>query len=109
MLSIASVVMNDGIRNRSDIQPFHQPMSRPIARMRPMAGYGRHLVAHEQERDAGRRERHDRADGQVDAADDDDQQHAHRQDARLGDVPGDVGQVALAQEQVRPVPGGRER
>ena len=108
MLSIASVVTNDGIRKRSDVQPFHQPMARPRLRMIAMAGMRRDQVTHQQVRDAGRGQRHDRADGQVDAADDDHEQLPDGEDAGLGHVARDVAQVALTQEQVGVVAGGRE-
>ena len=36
MLSIASVVTNDGMRNRSAVQPFHQPMTSPRPKTRSM-------------------------------------------------------------------------
>ncbi len=39
MLSMARVVMKDGTRKRSEIQPFHQPMSNPSVRMMGMAAY----------------------------------------------------------------------
>ena len=100
MLSIASVVMNDGILKRSDVQPFHQPMPSPRPRMMQDGRDRRNQVAHQQEGDAGRRQRDDRADGQVDAADDDDQDLPDRQHASFRHVARDVAQVALAQEQV---------
>ena len=109
MLSMASVVTKDGTRKRSETQPFNQPMARPMAEDEADGRVGRHQVAHQQE-GAPRwpSQGHDGADRQVDASDDDDQQHAHGQDAGLGDVPRDVAQVALAQEQVRVVADGRE-
>ena len=96
IIMVPSVTMNDGMRPLVVTMPFSQPLAGPIRSESRHAGDDA-VLQHHRGRDRGR-QRHHRADRDVELAGDHDDRHAGRHDQRHRHLAHQVGDVDPAQE-----------